>query len=152
MTMGIESLSGASAAPAYQSTVSAKSPVHQAEKGVKPDVPVAEKEVVVVVASQPIAAQVAEGEKQSDEIDLEALRQKKQNNETAMKNAVKDINKILNNNTKAEFGYHEGTRRITIKIRDKATDEVIREIPSEKALELLAKAWEIAGILVDEKR
>ena len=34
----------------------------------------------------------------------------------------------------------------------KDTDEVIKEIPSEKALEMLAKAWELAGIMVDERR
>ena len=61
-------------------------------------------------------------------------------------------NKIINRNTVAEFGYNEPTNRITIKIKDRDTDEVIREIPSEKALKMLEKAWEIAGILVDEKR
>ena len=65
---------------------------------------------------------------------------------------VKDIRKVLNNNTIAEFGYNEPTNRITIKIKDKDTDEVIKEIPSEKALEMLAKAWELAGIIVDERR
>ena len=75
-----------------------------------------------------------------------------QPNEQGIKNAVKDINKIINRNTVAEFGYHEATKRITIKIKDKDTDELIKEIPSEKVLEMLEKAWEIAGILVDEKR
>ena len=65
---------------------------------------------------------------------------------------LKDIQKVINDNTVAEFGYNEPTNRITIKIKDKETDEVIKEIPSEKALEMLAKAWELAGILVDEKR
>lgn len=65
---------------------------------------------------------------------------------------VSEINKFINQNTIAEFGYNEPTNRITIKIKDKETDEVIKEIPSEKALEMLAKAWELAGILVDEKR
>ena len=41
---------------------------------------------------------------------------------------------------------------ITSQLRDKDTDEVIKEIPSEKALEMLAKAWELAGIIVDERR
>lgn len=68
-----------------------------------------------------------------------------------MKN-INDFNKIINHNTVAEFGYNEPTNRITIKIKDKETDEVIKEIPSEKALEMLARAWELAGILVDEKR
>ena len=46
----------------------------------------------------------------------------------------------------------KATNRITIKIKDKDTDEVIKEMPSEKALEMLAKAWELAGIIVDERR
>ncbi len=71
--------------------------------------------------------------------------------QTTMKD-VSEINKVINRNTVAEFGYNEPTNRITIKIKDKETDEVIKEIPSEKALEMLAKAWELAGILVDEKR
>ncbi len=65
---------------------------------------------------------------------------------------VSEINKVINQNTIAEFGYNEPTNRITIKIKDKETDEVIKEIPSEKALEMLAKAWELAGLMVDEKR
>ena len=65
---------------------------------------------------------------------------------------IKEINKLINRNTVAEFGYNEPTHRVTITIKDKETDEVIKEIPSEKALKMLEKAWEIAGILVDEKR
>lgn len=65
---------------------------------------------------------------------------------------MKSISKVINRNTVAEFGYNEPTNRFTIKIKDADTDKVIKEIPSEEALELLAKAWELAGILVDEKR
>ena len=71
---------------------------------------------------------------------------------TATMKDINDFNKIINKNTIAEFGYNEPTNRITIKIKDKETEEVIKEIPSDKALEMLAKVWEIAGILVDEKR
>lgn len=76
---------------------------------------------------------------------------RKQNSNATMKD-VNELNKLINRNTVAEFGYNEPTNRITIKIKDKETDEVIKEIPSEKALEMLAKVWELAGILVDEKR
>lgn len=75
----------------------------------------------------------------------------KQNSNTTMKD-VQEFNKLINHNTIAEFGYNEPTNRITIKIKDKETDEVIKEIPSEKALEMLARAWELAGLIVDEKR
>jgi len=54
--------------------------------------------------------------------------------------------------TSCQFQYHEDTNRVSIKVIDKDTEEVIREIPSEEALELIQRMWEMAGILVDEKR
>lgn len=80
-----------------------------------------------------------------------SFKQQEEQKEASMQK-LKDIQKIINRNTVAEFGYNEPTNRITIKIKDKDTDEVIKEIPSEKALEMIAKAWELAGIMVDEKR
>lgn len=65
---------------------------------------------------------------------------------------VKEISKVLNGNTVAEFGFYKPMNRITIKIKDKDSGEVIREIPSEKMLKVFTKACELAGILVDEKR
>ena len=55
-------------------------------------------------------------------------------------------------NFESEFGIHEKTNRMTIKILDKDTRKVIKEFPAEKSLDLIAKAMEMAGILVDEKR
>ena len=68
-----------------------------------------------------------------------------------IKKAVENINKNMSN-SEAVFGIHEGTNRVTIKIVDKDTREVIKELPPEKTLDMIAKAWEIAGILVDERR
>ena len=65
--------------------------------------------------------------------------------------AVEDLNKKMTNSEVA-FGFHEGTNRVTIKIIDKDTKEVIKELPPEKTLDLIAKAWELAGIMVDERR
>ena len=64
---------------------------------------------------------------------------------------VKDISKVLNSNTVVEFGVYEPMNRITIKIKDKETGEVLKEIPSEKMLKMFTKACELAGLLVDEK-
>ncbi|MBD5095453.1 MAG: flagellar protein FlaG [Lachnospiraceae bacterium] len=73
------------------------------------------------------------------------------------KAAVEDLNRQVSQpkiikHTQLSFKYHEETNRISITVTDSDTDEVIREIPPEKALDMLAKAWEIAGLLVDEKR
>lgn len=51
----------------------------------------------------------------------------------------------------AKFGIHEKTNRIIIKLVDRETQEVIKEIPPEKTLDLLAKRMELAGVLFDEK-
>lgn len=70
-----------------------------------------------------------------------------------IKSAVADINKkIAPTQTQLQFSYHEKTHRISITVRDKETDKVIKEIPPEKTLDMIAKSLELAGILVDEKR
>lgn len=68
-----------------------------------------------------------------------------------IKKAVEDLNKKMSNSV-AEFGIHEATNRVTIKLVDKQTKEVIKELPPEKTLDMIAKVWEMAGLLVDEKR
>ena len=68
-----------------------------------------------------------------------------------VKKAVEKLNKNMSN-SEAIFGIHDATNRVTIKIVDKETKEVLKEIPPEKSLDMIAKAWELAGILVDEKR
>lgn len=68
-----------------------------------------------------------------------------------MKDAVSQMNKKMEN-SEAIFGIHEGTNRVTIKIVDKDTKKVIKELPPEKTLDMIAKVWEMAGLLVDEKR
>jgi flagellar protein FlaG len=51
-------------------------------------------------------------------------------------------------NTHLEFSIHEKTKEIMVKVyRD---DEVIREIPPEKVLDMVAHMLELAGLLVDE--
>ena len=69
-----------------------------------------------------------------------------------IKKAVEKLNKNMMSHSEAVFGIHEATNRVTIKIVDKDTKEVIKELPPEKTLDMIAKVWEIAGILVDEKR
>ena len=69
----------------------------------------------------------------------------------AVKKAVEELNKKMANSV-AQFGIHEETNHITIKIVDKESRKVIKELPPEKTLDMIAKVWEMAGLLVDEKR
>ncbi len=53
--------------------------------------------------------------------------------------------------TRLEFKIHDDTRRIIVRIYDKASDELISEVPPEKFLDLIAGLWKQAGLIVDEK-
>lgn len=68
-----------------------------------------------------------------------------------IRKAVEAMNKKMAN-SEAVFGIHEDTNRVTIKIVDKNTKEVLKELPPEKTLDMIAKVWEMAGILIDERR
>jgi flagellar protein FlaG len=68
-------------------------------------------------------------------------------------NAIEKANKaIMGSNRKFEFSIHEGTKEIMVKVIDSETEEIIREIPPEKVLDMVARLWEMAGIIVDERR
>ena len=68
-----------------------------------------------------------------------------------IRKAVEKLNERMSH-SEAVFGIHEKTNRLTIKIVYKETKEVIKELPPEKTLDMIAKAWELAGLLVDERR
>lgn len=68
----------------------------------------------------------------------------------SLKKAVEEINKNAKNSEVA-FGIHDATHRLTIKIIDKDTKKVLKEYPPEKTLDMIAKVWEMAGLMVDEK-
>ncbi|MGF7059803.1 flagellar protein FlaG [Brassicibacter mesophilus] len=66
--------------------------------------------------------------------------------------AIESANKSVNvYDRKLEFSIHDKTKEIMVKVIDTNTDEVIREIPPEKILDMVAKLWEMAGIIVDKK-
>ena len=53
-----------------------------------------------------------------------------------------------------EFQYqiHDKTNRLMISVINTQTQEVVREIPPERVLDALGKMWEMAGILLDERK
>ena len=55
-------------------------------------------------------------------------------------------------NHNIEISYNDEVNRYAIKVLDSDSKEVVKEIPSEKTLEMFARMLEIEGLLVDEKR
>ncbi|MGG4144868.1 flagellar protein FlaG [Paenibacillus algorifonticola] len=68
---------------------------------------------------------------------------------------VRTIDRVLKAiqgpDTTFEMSVHEQTKAIVIKVLNKETGELIREIPPEKTLDLVAKFMEINGILIDKR-
>lgn len=68
-----------------------------------------------------------------------------------IRNIERAVKALQGPQTTLEISIHEKTHDIMVKVMNKDTGELIREIPPEKTLDLVAKMMEIAGILVDEK-
>lgn len=98
-----------------------------------------------------VAAATEKGDSADSNSSNNAYANQNQASKEQIKEAVEKMNKS-NANAEAVFGIHDKTNRVTIKIVDKETKKVIKELPPEKTLDMIAKVWEMAGILVDEKR
>lgn len=142
--MAIEALGGAMSYQA-QPTVKPQTTVTQSTVSMEGTVI---ESVPMVDAATPAVAAVSE---QGDNYQAEQQMQQQQMSPDKVRKAVEDINRKASY-SEVQFGVHEATNRITIKIVDRDTKKVIRELPPEKTLDMIAKAWELAGILVDEKR
>ncbi len=139
--MAVEALSGAiyndpgKAAPRQQADQSVQKP----------------KAADMNITEVPVTVPKVAAGSQADKGQSGAQNQKSSNEQ--VKDAVNKVNnKMKAHRTRCEFAYHEEINRVSIKVLDRETEEVIKEIPPEEALEMLEKVWEIAGLLVDEKR
>lgn len=82
-----------------------------------------------------------------------AAEVRSQKSEKEVIQAIEQANKhIRTYDRRLEFSIHELTKQIMVKVIDTNDDSVIREIPSEKVLDMVGHMWEVAGILVDERR
>ncbi len=145
--MALESIGGAGSMNNYadvvKQTVNKAPQVQAPEDVVKKAAPVTPA-AVMTTSAVPVSTEAkgAGAEGQEDE----AVSRK-------MKDAIDKVNqKIVPTKTRCEFSYHEETKRVSIKVIDQNTEEVIKEIPPEEALDMLSKVWELAGLLVDERR
>ena len=58
---------------------------------------------------------------------------------------------LLGLNIQFDFKIHEGTGRTVVRLVDKQSEEVVKEIPPEKMLDVIAGIWNMAGIVIDRK-
>lgn len=85
--------------------------------------------------------------------DLGLSVQDLQENQEKVRKAIEMANKkIVSPTIELNFSVHEATNRICIQVKNKETGDTIREIPSEKVLDMVADLCEIAGKVIDVKR
>lgn len=152
--MAIEAISGAGMT--YQGSASTA----QMKTEAQPKVEITEnaltaekiaKDTVTISTKETSGDRSGDGNQQNSQQLAQNSQQLAQN--AQIRKAVEDINKsAIKEQSEAIFGIHEATNRVTIKIVDKKSKDVLKEYPAEKTLDMIAKVWEMAGLMVDEKR
>ncbi len=72
--------------------------------------------------------------------------------EEELGDTVESLNETLDALDKGlRFDVHEGTERLMVRIVHRKSDEVLREIPPEEVLDMMAKIQEMVGLLIDER-
>lgn len=122
----------------------------QPVQAAKPAQPVKPAELTI----EPVSAQTTDGQDIETLVALMNGGKEKDPAQSTIDSAISGMNARMAKmaKTRCAYAYDEGTKRITIKVYDDETDELIREVPPEKSLEALKKIWELAGIFIDEKR
>lgn len=146
--MGIEVINGNAAS--YQGTVESAGAKAESTAAAVSEKIMQKKAAESQVIEKPEKHMQAEEEEEKSTFDKEDLNLQQKTNNMQMKKAVEEINRRAHN-TEAVFGFHDDTNRVTIKIVDKDSKEVIKEYPPEKTLDMIAKVWEMAGLMVDQK-
>ncbi|MED1915773.1 flagellar protein FlaG [Bacillus thuringiensis] len=69
-----------------------------------------------------------------------------------IKKELETLNKFMqNSSTHLKFTMHEKLNEFYVQIVDDHTNEVLREVPSRKVLDMVAQFHEMIGLLVDKK-
>ncbi|OXL87053.1 hypothetical protein BCV73_31210 [Paenibacillus sp. SSG-1] len=71
--------------------------------------------------------------------------------EQLIRNIDRAVKSLQGPETTLDISIHDKTHEIMVKVLNKETGEVIREVPPEKTLDLVAKMMELAGIMIDAK-
>ncbi|GEM_PF-736040 len=93
-----------------------------------------------------------EGFQSPEKAPAESQKENQEKNEEKLKEAVDKINKTaVIFDRSLRFQVHEGTHRTMVSVVDIVKDKVIRQIPQEEVLDLVAKMQDYIGLIFDKK-
>ena len=96
------------------------------------------------VDSRELDKSLKDQEQQSDSNDQPLSEKEQQRRMARLQDTLRNYN--------IEISYNDDVNRYAIKVLDSDSKEVVKEIPSEKTLDMFAKMLEIEGLLLDERR
>ena len=105
--------------------------------------------IYIPAKSEPAAVSAVQPKEKTEKLEPE-----KMGNVTKEKliEKVEGMNDFLEpTNTAVKFQFHEELGEYYVQIINTSTDEVLKEIPNKKFLDMYASMAEFAGLLVDEK-
>ena len=87
-----------------------------------------------------------------ENIELQDKEERFKPSEKQIQEAVDSTNREFEKlQTNLRFSIHKQTKQIMVKIIDSSTQEVIKELPPEKLLDMVASMMERAGLIVDKR-
>lgn len=93
---------------------------------------------------------------QQRDVDVQQAATSTEQTQPGDKKKVEAISAAMNHfvqlmNADLQFSVHEKTGRVMVKLVDESTKEVLKEIPSEEFLDMVAKIQEYVGMMIDKK-
>lgn len=86
------------------------------------------------------------------EIDKSNEEQKVEEQKQKLNELAQQLNKELNPlNTNVTFGFSEDIEGLYVTVSERDTNRIIRKIPSDEAMELMAKMKEVVGIIFNKQ-
>ncbi len=102
--------------------------------------------------SPQVQESMTQTERVQKEIDQTSEEQKIQEQKQKLNELAQQLNRELNPlNTNVTFGFNEDIEGLFITVSEKDTNRVIRKIPSDEAMQLMAKMKEVVGIIFDKQ-
>ena len=100
-----------------------------------------------ITDTAPITAELEQGTPQAapvaEETELSAEK---------AKSVIDSMNEVLNTtSTKLRYQYHDKLDKYYVTLVDSETDEIVREIPNKKLMDIYAAMLDFVGVLIDEK-
>jgi len=92
------------------------------------------------------------GSKDADDNGGTVLNKGRKLSKETLDSAFAEMNsKLKMQRTRCEYNYDDATNRVSIKVYNEDTDELVIESPPEESMEAFKKTLELAGIIVDKK-